>query len=84
MLAVDVTVLTNELKTKLQCKGLFAHETYSLVKAFMRKLQPTGEQHSHSVSSADRLSSCSSTLGALQDEFQGDLPSNIRSERHMV
>ncbi|XP_034452049.1 general transcription factor II-I repeat domain-containing protein 2A-like [Hippoglossus hippoglossus] len=37
--AVDVTALMNELNTKLQGKGLFAHEMYSLVKAFMTKLQ---------------------------------------------
>lgn len=37
--AIDVTALMNELNTKLQNKGLFAHEMYSLVKAFMRKLQ---------------------------------------------
>ena len=36
--AVDVTALMNELNTKLQGRGLFAHEMYSLV-AFMRKLQ---------------------------------------------
>ncbi|KAF7246160.1 General transcription factor II-I repeat domain-containing protein 2B [Varanus komodoensis] len=37
--AVDVTALMNELYTKLQGKGLFAHEMYSLVTAFMRKLK---------------------------------------------
>ncbi|GCC26196.1 hypothetical protein chiPu_0004611 [Chiloscyllium punctatum] len=37
--AVGVTALTNELNVKLQCKGLFVHEMYNLVKAFMRKLQ---------------------------------------------
>lgn len=36
--AVDVTTLMNDLNTKLQVKGLFAHEMYSLVTAFMRKL----------------------------------------------
>lgn len=36
--AVDVTVLTNELNTKLQGKGLFAH-VHSLAKAFMGTLQ---------------------------------------------
>lgn len=37
--AVDGTSLMNELNTKLLNKGLFAHDMYSLVKAFMRKLQ---------------------------------------------
>ncbi|XP_069792420.1 general transcription factor II-I repeat domain-containing protein 2B-like [Narcine bancroftii] len=37
--AVDVTTLMKELNTKLQHWGLFVHEMYSLVKAFMRKLQ---------------------------------------------
>ncbi|XP_067447162.1 general transcription factor II-I repeat domain-containing protein 2A-like [Thunnus thynnus] len=37
--AVDVTSLMNELNCKLKGKGLSAHEMYSLVKAFLRKLQ---------------------------------------------
>ncbi|XP_071348106.1 general transcription factor II-I repeat domain-containing protein 2A-like [Trachinotus anak] len=37
--AVDVTGLMNELNTELQGKGIFAHDMYSLVKAFMKKLQ---------------------------------------------
>ncbi|XP_031696788.1 general transcription factor II-I repeat domain-containing protein 2B-like [Anarrhichthys ocellatus] len=37
--AVNVTALMNDLNTKLQGKGLFAHHMYSLVKAFMTKLQ---------------------------------------------
>ena len=37
--AVDVTDLMNDLNVKLQCKGLFVHEMYSAVNAFMRKLQ---------------------------------------------
>ncbi|GCC38090.1 hypothetical protein chiPu_0016601 [Chiloscyllium punctatum] len=42
--AVDVTALMNELNLKLQCKGLFGHELYNLVKAFMRKLQLLSSQ----------------------------------------
>lgn len=37
--AVDATALMNELNTKLQCKGLFAHEMDRLVKTFMGKWQ---------------------------------------------
>ena len=36
--AIDVTVLMNNLNTKLQGKGRFVHETRNLVKVFMRKL----------------------------------------------
>ncbi|KAM3859884.1 general transcription factor II-I repeat domain-containing protein 2A-like [Diretmus argenteus] len=42
--AVDVTALMNELNVKLQCKGLFVHEMYSAVTAFMRKLQLLSSQ----------------------------------------
>lgn len=42
--AVDVTALMNEINVKLQCKGLFVHEMYSAVKAFMRKLQLLSSQ----------------------------------------
>lgn len=36
--AVDITILMNELNSKLQIKGLFAHEIHSLDKAFKKKL----------------------------------------------
>ncbi|XP_071017986.1 general transcription factor II-I repeat domain-containing protein 2A-like [Oncorhynchus clarkii lewisi] len=35
---VDIMALMNELNSKLQGKGLFAHRMYSFVKAFKRKL----------------------------------------------
>ena len=35
---VDIMALMNELNSKLQGKGLFAHQMYSLVKAFKGKL----------------------------------------------
>lgn len=75
--AVDVTALMNELNTKLQCRGLFVLEMYSLVKAFMRKLQFLCSQFDGSnlthmqtlkevIPSADRLYRL---LGALHGEF---------------
>ena len=76
--AVDVTALINELNTTLQGKGQFAHEMYSLVKAFMRKLQfllnqcnilthmPTLKE---ATPSADHLHRYSSMLGTLHGEF---------------
>lgn len=42
--AVDVTALMNELNVKLQCEGLLVHIMYSLVKAFVRKLQHLSSQ----------------------------------------
>ncbi|GCC42994.1 hypothetical protein chiPu_0027270, partial [Chiloscyllium punctatum] len=42
--AVDVTAFMNEVNVKLQCKGLFVHEMYNLVKVFMRKLQLLSSQ----------------------------------------
>ncbi|GCC27427.1 hypothetical protein chiPu_0005851 [Chiloscyllium punctatum] len=55
--AVDVTALMTELNVKLQCKGLFVHEMYNLVKAFMRKvaasLKPNGGQHSHPLANTE-------------------------------
>lgn len=41
---MDVTALMNELNVKMQSKGLFVHEMYSAVKAFMRKLQLLSSQ----------------------------------------
>ncbi|KAM4555660.1 general transcription factor II-I repeat domain-containing protein 2A-like [Odontesthes bonariensis] len=41
--AIDVTSLM-KLNAKLQCKGLFVHEMYSAVKAFMRKLELLSSQ----------------------------------------
>jgi hypothetical protein len=35
---VDIMALMNELNSKLQGKGLLAHQMYSLVKAFKGKL----------------------------------------------
>lgn len=55
--AVEVTVLMNELNTKLQDKGLFVHEMHSLVKAFMRKMQFLSshlERNTHSQANPER------------------------------
>ncbi|XP_072412142.1 general transcription factor II-I repeat domain-containing protein 2A-like [Chiloscyllium punctatum] len=78
--AVDVTALMNELNVKLQCEGLFVHEMYNLVKAFMRKLQLLSSQmednilthlptRKETVPSADHLHRCSTMLEALHGEF---------------
>ncbi|XP_072412122.1 general transcription factor II-I repeat domain-containing protein 2A-like [Chiloscyllium punctatum] len=78
--AVDVTALMNELNVKLQCKGLFVHELYNLVKAFMRKLQLLSTQMEDNIlthlptlkeaaPSADHLHRDSSMLEALHGEF---------------
>ncbi|XP_078134287.1 general transcription factor II-I repeat domain-containing protein 2A-like [Sander vitreus] len=75
--AVDVTALMNELNVKLQCKGLFVHEMYSAVKAFMRKLQLLSSQVKDNIPthlptlkeatrSADHLHKYSTMLEALQ------------------
>ncbi|XP_060779093.1 general transcription factor II-I repeat domain-containing protein 2A-like [Neoarius graeffei] len=75
--AVDVTALMNELNVKLQCKGLFVHEMYSAVNAFMRKLQLLSSQVKDNIlthlptlkeatRSADHLHKYSTMLEALQ------------------
>ncbi|XP_078120393.1 general transcription factor II-I repeat domain-containing protein 2A-like [Sander vitreus] len=75
--AVDVTALMNKLNVKLQCKGLFVHEMYSAVKAFMRKLQLLSSQVKDNIlthlptlkeatRSADHLHKYSTMLEALQ------------------
>ena len=78
--AVDVTALMNELNTKLQGKGLFAHEMYSHVKAFMTKVMLISRQLGSTTldnmktlkevkPSADYRRRYSSILRALHDEF---------------
>ncbi|KAL7375030.1 hypothetical protein ABVT39_010920 [Epinephelus coioides] len=78
--AVDVTALMNELNVKLQCRGLFVHEMYSAVKAFMRKLQLLSSQMKDNIlthlptlkeatKSADHLDKYSSMLEALHGVF---------------
>uniref|UniRef100_UPI0037E7AD0B general transcription factor II-I repeat domain-containing protein 2A-like n=1 Tax=Semicossyphus pulcher TaxID=241346 RepID=UPI0037E7AD0B len=71
-LAGDVTALMNELNSKLQGKGFFAHEMYSPVKAFVRRLQflssqlegnilthtPTLKEATRSADHRCRYSSC--------------------------
>ncbi|CAN2391899.1 general transcription factor II-I repeat domain-containing protein, partial [Pristimantis euphronides] len=95
--AVDVTTQMNELNTKLQGKGLFAHEMFSLVTAFMRKLnflssQLTGKILTHMPTlkevtpSADHLHRYSSMLGALHEEFSRRFEDfkAVESEMHMI
>uniref|UniRef100_A0A8C5LJG6 SPIN-DOC-like zinc-finger domain-containing protein n=1 Tax=Leptobrachium leishanense TaxID=445787 RepID=A0A8C5LJG6_9ANUR len=95
--AVDVTALMNELNTKLQCKGLFVHEMYSLVKAFMRKLQFLSSQMEDNIlthlptlkesrPSAVHLRRYSSMLGALHGEFSRRFQDfkTVESEMHMI
>ena len=95
--AVDVTALMNELNVKLQCKGLFVHEMYSAVKAFMRKLQLLSSQMKDNIlphlpilkeatPSADRLHRYSSMLEALHGEFSRRFEDfkTVESEMHMV
>ncbi|XP_074492937.1 general transcription factor II-I repeat domain-containing protein 2A-like [Sebastes fasciatus] len=78
--AVDVTALMNELNTKLQGKGLFAHEMYRLVKAFIRKLQFLSSQLEGNIlthmptlreatSSADHLCSADNAPSDVQLEL---------------
>ncbi|XP_075067564.1 general transcription factor II-I repeat domain-containing protein 2A-like [Mixophyes fleayi] len=78
--AVDVTSQMNDLNVKLQCKGLFVHEMYSAVKAFMKKLQLLSNQMGDNIlthmptlkeakPSADHLHRYSSMLEALHAEF---------------
>ncbi|XP_073432739.1 general transcription factor II-I repeat domain-containing protein 2B-like [Dendrobates tinctorius] len=94
--AIDVTTLMNELNTKLQGKGLFAHEMFSLVTAFMRKLKflssqlkvkilthmPTLQEVTPSV---DHLDKYLSMLAALHGEFSRfeDFKA-VESEMHMI
>ncbi|CAN2391864.1 general transcription factor II-I repeat domain-containing protein, partial [Pristimantis euphronides] len=95
--AVDVTTQMNELNTKLQGKGLFAHEMFSLVTAFMRKLnflssQLKGKILTHMPTlkevtpSADHLHRYSSMLGALHEEFSRRFEDfkAVESEMHMI
>ena len=95
--AVDVTPLMNALNTKLQGKGLFAHEMYSLVKAFIRKLQFLSSQLEGNIlthmptlreatPSAKHLRRYSSMLGALHGEFVRRFEDfqTVDSEMHMI
>lgn len=95
--AVDVTALMNELNVKLQCKGLFVHEMYSAVKAFMRKLQLLSSQVKNNIlthlpklkeatRSADHLHKYSTMLEALHGEFSRRFQDfkTLESEMHMV
>lgn len=95
--AVDVTALMNEPNVKLQCKGLFVHEMYSAVKAFMRKLQLLSSQVEDNIlthlptlkeatRSADHLHKYSSMLEALHGEFSRRFQDfkTVESEMHMV
>ncbi|XP_072403927.1 general transcription factor II-I repeat domain-containing protein 2B-like [Chiloscyllium punctatum] len=95
--AVDVTALMNELNVKLQCKGLFVHEIYNLVKAFRRKLQLLSSQMKDNIlthlptlkeaaSSADHLHRYSSVLEALRGEFSRRFRDfkTVENEMHMI
>ncbi|KAM3850152.1 general transcription factor II-I repeat domain-containing protein 2A-like [Diretmus argenteus] len=95
--AVDVTALMNELNVKLQCKGLFVHEMYSAVTAFMRKLQLLSSQVKDNIlihlptlkgatRSADHLHKYSNKLKALHGEFSRRFQDfkTLESEMHMV
>lgn len=95
--AVDVTALMNEPNVELQCKGLFVHEMYSAVKAFMRKLQLLSSQVEDNIlthlptlkeatRSADHLHKYSSMLEALHGEFSRRFQDfkTVESEMHMA
>ncbi|XP_073689371.1 general transcription factor II-I repeat domain-containing protein 2B-like [Garra rufa] len=95
--SVDVTALMNELNTKLQGKGLFVHEMYSLVTAFMRKLKFLSSQLKGNIvthmptlkevtPSADHLHRYSSMLEALHGEFARRFEDfkTIESQMHMI
>lgn len=95
--AVDVTALMNALNVKLQCKGLFVHEMYSAVKAFMRKLQLLSSQVEENIlthlptlkeatRSADHLHKYSSMLEVLHGEFSRGFQGfkTVESEMQMV
>ncbi|XP_023812089.1 general transcription factor II-I repeat domain-containing protein 2B-like [Oryzias latipes] len=95
--AVDVTALMNQLNVKLQSKGLFVHEMYSAVKAFMRKLQFLSSQvkdnnltHLPTLKEAKRpeghLQKYSTMLEALHAEFSRRFQDfkTLESEMHVV
>ena len=95
--AVDVTAFLNELNTKLQGKDLFVHEMYSLVKAFMRKLQLLSSQlqdntltHMQTLTevkpSAGHLGRFSCMLQDLHVEFSRRFADfkRIEDEMHLV
>ena len=95
--AVGITALMNKLNTKLQCKGLFVHEMYSAVKAFIRKLQRLSSQvkdnvltHLPKLKEAkrpdDHFQQYSSMLEALHSEFSRRFQDfkTLESEMHMV
>ena len=95
--AVDVTAQMNELNVKLQSNGLFVHEMFSAVKAFMRKLQLLSSQMGDNIlthmptlkettPSADHLHKYSSMFEALHGEFSRRFPDfkTVESEMHMV
>ncbi|XP_063781341.1 general transcription factor II-I repeat domain-containing protein 2A-like [Pseudophryne corroboree] len=95
--SVDVTAQMNELNVKLQCKGLFVHEMYSAVKAFMRKLQLLSSQmgdnnltHMPTLKEAkplaDHLHRYTSMLEALHGEFSRRFQDfkTLESEMNMV
>lgn len=78
--AADVTALMNQLNVKLQCRGLFVHEMYSAVKAFMRKLQLISSQVKdnflthlptlkEAIPNANHLHKYSAMLEVLHAEF---------------
>ncbi|XP_068613487.1 general transcription factor II-I repeat domain-containing protein 2-like [Brachionichthys hirsutus] len=78
--AVDVTALMDELGAQLRPRGVFVHDVYSRVKAFMRKTQFLSRQLDRNVlthvptlreagPSADHLRRHASMLGALHAEF---------------